>query len=82
MEIKKPTDLVAFMVNTYLTSTTPEVFNKIRDVSSAIGAPDQDVDHLFAADNGVVIQLGIIFASDEAARAAVDAAIDQVAREP
>jgi hypothetical protein len=82
VEIKKPTDLAAFMVNTYLTSTNPEVFNKIRDVFSAIGAPDQDVDHLFAADNGVVIQLGIIFASDEAARAAVDAAIDQVAREP
>jgi hypothetical protein len=82
VEIKKPTDLAGFMVGTYLSSTKPEVFNKIRDVFASIEAPAEDVNHLYAADNGVVIQLGIVFASDEAARAAVDAAIDQVAKGP
>ncbi|MDB5100734.1 MAG: hypothetical protein JWM80_5155 [Cyanobacteria bacterium RYN_339] len=82
VELKKPTDVATFMVGTYLSSTKPGLFNKIRDVFANLEVPAEDVDHLFAADNGVVIQLGVIFATDEAARAAVDAAIDQVAKEP
>jgi hypothetical protein len=77
--IVKPADLPDFIVNQYLATNKPQTFEKLYDIFTSLGVERTEVDHLFAANNGFALAVGLVFAQDAEAQDAVDRAIDRVA---
>lgn len=82
IEVRKPSDIAGFCVSHYLTSNDETVYYKLNDVFTSVGVSTDEVQHLFAANSGLVLALGLTFAQDEDASAAVDRAIKRVSAGP